>query len=106
MSRTWTSTDLSTTPAYYEMAVTDQRTFGYNATTGTIGVTTEIIRLDTQALVTGILDPPVFDSIANRITVLVIGSGMTRGLTYRLSIIEHKPNNGRETATTVIGCVA
>lgn len=106
MSRIWTSSDLSTNPAYYEMAVTDQRTFGYTATTDTIGVTTEIIRLDTRALVTGILDPPVFDSIANRITVAVSGAEMTEGTTYRLSIIEHKPNNGRETAITVIGCVA
>ncbi len=104
MSRTWTISDLSTNPAYYEMAVTDQRTFGYTATTGTIGVTTEIVRLDTRALVTGILDPPVFDAVANTITVAV--SGLTRGLTYELSVIEHKPNNGRETAITVIRCVA
>ncbi len=104
MSRTWTSSDLSTTPAYYEMADTDRRVFGFNATPGTIGVTTEIIRLDTNALVVDVLDPPVFDGIANTITVAV--SGLTRGLTYELSVIEHKPNNGRETAITVIGCVA
>ncbi len=104
MSRTWASSDLSTTPAYYEIADTDRRIFGYTATPGTIGVTTEIIRLDTRALVTDALDPPVFDGIANTITVAV--SGLTRGLTYELSVIEHKPNNGRETATTVIGCVA
>ncbi len=104
MSRTWTISDLSTNPAYYEMAVTDQRTFGYTATTGTIGVTTEIMGLDTRALVDGVLETPVFDGIANTITVAV--SGLTRGLTYELSVIEHKPNNGRETAITVIRCVA
>ncbi len=99
-------TDLSTNPAYYEMADTDRRTFGYTATPGTIGVTTEIIRLDTQVLVNGILGLPVFDIGSSTINVAVDGSGMIRGVTYELSVIEHKPNEGRETATTVIRCAA
>lgn len=98
----WQRTNLSVNPPSREIANTDREVLRFEAGEAITGASAHVVRLDTLAVVDGVVEAVDVDATGASVTV----SGLTRGVTYEMSIVFTRSNLTRWTRTLVLRCIA
>lgn len=104
MTQTWQATALSVTPPSRQVADTDRTALTFTAAEAITGATSILAILPAGTATTGLIEGPTVDTVANTATVVV--SGLTRGVTYELSVTFTRSDLTRWTKTLILICVA
>ncbi len=102
MPTTWQETHLSVSPPSRQMADTDVETFAFDAGEAITAATGVLTRLDTNEAVDDLITNI---DVATPVASLTI-AGLTRGITYELTVTFENSTGRKWTRTLVIECVA
>ena len=101
---TWQATALSVSPPSRQVADTDRTALVFTAGEAITGATSILAILPAATATTGLIESTTVDIVANTATIVV--SGLTRGVTYELSVTFIRADLTRWTKTLVLVCVS
>jgi len=104
MTSTWQATALSVSPPSRQVADTDRTALTFTAGEAITEATAILALLPAGTATTGMIESTTVDTVANTATVVV--SGMTRGVTYELSVTFTRSDLTRWTRILNLLCVA